>query len=244
MEKRKITVIPTKTHKTQVIESAATTLAELKADLTKAGIDYTDCTFFEGLTKIELKNDAAILPHDVPYKGTTTNNLVFMITNASKKIRSGAGLDRKAIIEEIKAKNLTEVVKKTYGKNYTNCKTEALQEILNKEAASTTADASTPTAKAAPIKKEVPNMPVTKTIDPSNYVTNLSSYVTKAELREVIESLLKEMENAGMDYSDDIDIDNIAIIGNVTSDTSNASKEEKSDSPYSASELDSMFKNM
>ena len=41
-----------------------------------------------------------------------------------------------------------------------------------------------------------------------------------------------------------IDIDNIAIIGNVTSDTSNVSKEEKSDSPYSASELDSMFKNM
>ena len=131
MEKRKITVIPTKTHKTQVIESAATTLAELKADLTKAGIDYTDCTFFEGLTKIELKNDAAILPHDVPYKGTTTNNLVFMITNASKKIRSGAKLDRKAIIEEIKVKNLAEVVKKTYGKNYTNCKTEDLQKILN-----------------------------------------------------------------------------------------------------------------
>lgn len=229
MEKRKITVIPTKTHKTQVIESAATTLAELKADLTKAGIDYTDCTFFEGLTKIELKNDAAILPHDVPYKGTTTNNLVFMITNASKKIRSGAKLDRKAIIEEIKSKNLTELVKKTYGKNYTNCKTEDLQKILSKESA--------PTAKATPAKKEAPSKPAMKADDPSNYVT-------KAELKKVIESLLKEMENAGMDYSDDIDIDNIAIIGNVTSDTSNASKEEKSDSPYSASELDSMFKNM
>ncbi len=216
MEKRKITVIPTKTHKTQVIESAATTLAELKADLTKAGIDYTDCTFFEGLTKIELKNDAAILPHDVPYKGTTTNNLVFMITNASKKIRSGAKLDRKAIIEEIKVKNLTEVVKKTYGKNYTNCKTEDLEKILNKEAAST--------AKAAPVKKEAP-----------------SNYVTKAELKKVIESLLEEMENAGMDYSDDIDIDNIAIIGNVTSDTS---KKEESDSPYSSNELDDMFKDM
>lgn len=237
MEKRKITVIPTKTHKTQVIESAATTLAELKADLTKAGIDYTDCTFFEGLTKIELKNDAAILPHDVPYKGTTTNNLVFMITNASKKIRSGAKLDRKAIIEEIKAKNLTEVVKKTYGKNYTNCKTEDLQEILNKEVASTSADASTPTAKAALAKKEAPSKPAMKTTDPSNYVT-------KAELREVIESLLKEMENEGIDYSDDVDIDNIAIIGNVTSDTSNASKEEESDSPYSSDELDDMFKGM
>ena len=234
MEKRKITVIPTKTHKTQVIESAATTLAELKADLTKAGIDYTDCTFFEGLTKIELKNDAAILPHDVPYKGTTTNNLVFMITNASKKIRSGAKLDRKAIIEEIKAKNLTEVVKNTYGKNYTNCKTEDLEKILNKEAASTTADASAPTAKVAPAKKEAPSKSAIKT-------TDLSSYVTIAELREVIESLLKEMEDAEVDYIEDVDIDNITIIGKVSS---NNSKEEKSDSPYSSNELDDMFKDM
>lgn len=234
MEKRKITVIPTKTHKTQVIESAATTLAELKADLTKAGIDYTNCTFFEGLTKIELTNDAAILPHDVPYKGTTTNNLVFMITNASKKIRSGAKLDRKAIIEEIKVKNLTEVVKKTYGKNYTNCKTEDLQKILNKEAASTTADASASTAKAAPAKKEAPSKPIMKT-------TDLSNYVTKAELRKVIESLLKEMEDADVDYIEDVDIDNIAIIGKVSSSNS---EEEKSDSPYSPNELNDMFKGM
>lgn len=226
MEKRKITVIPTKTHKTQVIESAATTLAELKADLTKAGIDYTDCTFFEGLTKIELKNDAAILPHDVPYKGTTTNNLVFMITNASKKIRSGAKLDRKAIIEEIKAKNLTEVVKKTYGKNYTNCKTEDLEKILSMN--------NTPTLKEAPAKKEVSNESVMKT-------TDLSNYVTKAELREVIESLLKEMEDVEVDYVEDVDIDNIAIIGKVSSSNS---EEEKSDSPYSSNELDDMFKDM
>ena len=226
MEKRKITVIPTKTHKTQVIESAATTLAELKADLTKAGIDYTDCTFFEGLTKIELKNDAAILPHDVPYKGTTTNNLVFMITNASKKIRSGAKLDRKAIIEEIKAKNLTEVVKKTYGKNYTNCKTEDLEKILNMN--------NTPTLKEAPAKKEVSNESVMKT-------TDLSNYVTKAELREVIESLLKEMEDVEVDFVEDVDIDNIAIIGKVSSSNS---EEEKSDSPYSSNELDDMFKDM
>ena len=234
MEKRKITVIPTKTHKTQVIESAATTLAELKADLTKAGIDYTDCTFFEGLTKIELKNDAAILPHDVPYKGTTTNNLVFMITNASKKIRSGAKLDRKAIIEEIKAKNLTEVVKKTYGKNYTNCKTEDLEKILNKEVASTTADTSASVAKAAPAKKEAPNKPAMKT-------TDLSNYITKAELREVIESLLKAMEDVYIDYAEDIIIDNIAIIGKVSSSNS---EEKKSDSPYSSNELDDMFKDM
>ena len=226
MEKRKITVIPTKTHKTQVIESAATTLAELKADLTKAGIDYTDCTFFEGLTKIELKNDAAILPHDVPYKGTTTNNLVFMITNASKKIRSGAKLDRKAIIEEIKAKNLTEVVKKTYGKNYTNCKTEDLEKILSMN------NNSAP--KEAPVKKE------TVETKSNTSVSNDTEYITKAQLKEVITGLVEEMKYVGMDYSDEINIDNISIISNVSS--SNSKKED--DSPYSSNELDDMFKDM
>ena len=224
METRKITIISTKNHSTKVINSAATTLGELKTDLNNAGIGYTDCTFFEGLTKTELKNNDAILPHDVPYKGTITNNLVFMITNASKKIKSGA--DRKSIIAEIKSKNLTEVVKNTYGKNYTNCKTEDLEKILSMN--------NTSTPKEAPAKKEVSNKPAMK-------ITDLSSYVTKAELREVIESLLEEMENAEVDYVEDVDIDNIAIIGKVSS---NNSEEEKSDSPYSSNELDDMFKDM
>ena len=220
METRKITIISTKNHSTKVINSAATTLAELKSDLNNAGISYTDCTFFEGLTKTELKNDAAILPHDVPYKGTTTNNLVFMITNASKKIRSGA--DRKSIIAEIKAKNLTEVVKKTYGKNYTNCKTEDLEKILSMN--------NTSTPKEAPAKKE--------TVE-TNVLDN-TEYVTKAQLKEVITSLVEEMKYVGMDYSDEINIDNISIISNVSS--SNSKKED--DSPYSSNELDDMFKDM
>ena len=222
METRKITIISTKNHSTKVINSAATTLGELKTDLDNAGIEYTDCTFFEGLTKTELKNNDAILPHDVPYKGTITNNLVFMITNASKKIKSGA--DRKSIIAEIKAKNLTEVVKNTYGKNYTNCKTEDLEKILSMN--------NTSAPKEAPAKKEISNNSAMNT-------TDLSSYVTKAELREVIESLLKETEKVG--YVEDIDIDNIAIIGDISS---NNSEEEKSDSPYSSNELDDMFKDM
>ena len=222
METRKITIISTKNHSTKVINSAATTLGELKTDLNNAGISYTDCTFFEGLTKTELKNDAAILPHDVPYKGTITNNLVFMITNASKKIRSGVKLDRKAIIEEIKAKNLTEVVKKTYGKNYTNCKTEDLEKILSMN------NNSAP--KEAPAKKE--------TVETN--VLNNTEYVTKNQLKEVITSLVEEMKYVGMDYSDEINIDNISIISDVSS--SNLKKED--DSPYSSNELDDMFKDM
>lgn len=222
METRKITIISTKNHSTKVINSAATTLAELKSDLNNAGISYTDCTFFEGLTKTELKNDAAILPHDVPYKGTTTNNLVFMITNASKKIRSGAKLDRKSIIEEIKTKNLTEVVKKTYGKNYTNCKTEDLEKILSMNNNSA--------LKEAPAKKETAE---------TNVFDN-TEYVTKAQLKEVITGLIEEMKYVGMDYSNEININNISIIGDVSS--SNSKKED--DSPYSSNELDDMFKDM
>ena len=226
METRKITIISTKNHSTKVINSAATTLAELKSDLNNIGIDYKDCTFFEGLTKTELKNDAAILPHDVPYKGTTTNNLVFMITNASKKIRSGAKLDRKVIIEEIKAKNLTEVVKKVYGKNYTNCKTEDLERILSMN------NNSAP--KEAPAKKE------TVETKSNTFVLNDTEYITKAQLKEVITGLVEEMKYVGMDYSDEINIDNISIIGDVSSN--NSKKED--DSPYSSNELDDMFKDM
>lgn len=228
METRKITIISTKNHSTKVINSAATTLAELKSDLRNTGIDYTDCTFFEGLTKTELKNDAAILPHDVPYKGTTTNNLVFMITNASKKIRSGA--DRKSIITEIKAKNLTEVVKKTYGKNYTNCKTEDLEKILNMN------NISAP--KEAPAKKE------TVEAKSNTSVSDNTEYITKSQLKEVIIGLVNALEDSGnVDYADDVEIDNIPIIGKVTISEDIPTKKEE-ESPYSSSELDVMFKDM
>ena len=44
-----------------------------------------------------------------------------------------------------------------------------------------------------------------------------------------------------MDYSDEINIDNISIISDISSSNS---EEEKSDSPYSSNELDDMFKDM
>ena len=228
METRKITIISTKNHSTKVINSAATTLAELKSDLRNAGIEYTDCTFFEGLTKTELKNDAAILPHDVPYKGTTTNNLVFMITNASKKIRSGA--DRKSIITEIKAKNLTEVVKNTYGKNYTNCKTEDLEKILSMN------NNSAP--KEVPAKKKEVNT-MSDNATPKN-----TEYITKAQLKEVIIGLVNALEDSGdVNYAEDVEIDNLPIIGKIVDSTDTTTKKED-DSPYSSNELDDMFKYM
>ena len=220
METRKITIISTKNHSTKVINSAATTLGELKTDLGNAGIEYTDCTFFEGLTKTELKNNDAILPHDVPYKGTITNNLVFMITNASKKIKSGA--DRKSIIAEIKSKNLTEVVKNTYGKNYTNCKTEDLEKILSMN--------NTSTPKEAPAKKE------TVETKSNTSVPNDTEYITKTQLTEILTFIFDKMDD--VEYFSSINLDNCPYLRD------NTVKKETSESPYSSNELNDMFKDM
>ena len=132
MEARKITVVETRNQSKKVIMSAATTLAELKRDFDANGIDYTDMAFYEGVSHTELKTDESILPHDVPYRGTTTNELVFMLTTANKKIKSGA-MTRKEIIATIKEKGLQQVVKDTFGKNFTNCTTSDLESLLKKE---------------------------------------------------------------------------------------------------------------
>lgn len=132
MEARKITVVETRNQKKSVIMSAATTLAELKQDFDANGIDYTDMAFYEGTSHTELKGDNAVLPHDVPYKGTITNELVFMLTTVNKKIKSGA-MTRNELFHQIKSKGLQQVVKDAFGKNFTNCTTEQLMMVLAKK---------------------------------------------------------------------------------------------------------------
>lgn len=136
MEVRKITVVSTRNQKKSVIMSAATTLAELKADLRQNGIDYEGMTFYEGTSKVELKDDNSVLPHDVPYKGQTTNELVFMLTNTNKKIRSGAAMSRADAYAAIKAKGLQGECVKRFGKNFTMCKTVDLITLIYEKSAS------------------------------------------------------------------------------------------------------------
>lgn len=136
MEVRKITVVSTRNQKKSVIMSAATTLAELKADLRQNGIDYEGMTFYEGTSKVELKDDNSVLPHDVPYKGQTTNELVFMLTNTNKKIRSGAAMSRADVYAAIKAKGLQGECVKRFGKNFTMCKTADLITLVYEKSAS------------------------------------------------------------------------------------------------------------
>lgn len=135
MEARKITVVSTKTQKKSVIMSGAETLGELKKDFREAGIDYEDMTFYEGTSKTELKSDESVLPKDVPYTNRTTgetkntNELVFMLTNTNKKIKSGA-MTRTEAYDAIKAKGLQAECQKRFGRNFTMCKTSDLVSLI------------------------------------------------------------------------------------------------------------------
>lgn len=154
MEARKITVVSTRNQKKSVIMSAATTLAELKADLRQNGIDYEGMAFYEGTSKVELKDDNSVLPHDVPYKGQTTNELVFMLTNTNKKIRSGAAMSRADVYAAIKAKGLQGECVKRFGKNFTMCKTaDLITLVYEKSASKPVSTASTKGKKVAEAKE-------------------------------------------------------------------------------------------
>lgn len=130
MELRKVTIINNKTQSQKVIQaSTATTLGELKREMREAGIEYEGMTFFEGHLRAELKDDASILPTNIPYKGQVVNDLTFLLTAPEKKIKSGA-MSRAEAYNAIKARGLQDECVKRFGKNFTMCKTQDLIDLL------------------------------------------------------------------------------------------------------------------
>ena len=234
MEARKITVVQTKNQKKSVIISAATTLAELKSDLRANGIDYDGMTFFEGTSKVELKNDASVLPHDVPYKGTITNELVFMLTNTNKKIRSGAvAMSRAEAYSAIRSMGLQDACVKKFGKNFTMCKTADLIALVQSNGASKPAPAAPKAeAKAETEKEEKVEAPA----------SNGSEYVDTVA-RAAISKLVEILEDNGTieDYEKEKVLD---ILGGAVEVAPSEEYKPKSASPYSDDEIDDMFAGM
>ena len=240
MEARKITVVQTKNQKKSVIMSAATTLAELKSDLRANGIDYDGMTFFEGTSKVELKNDASVLPHDVPYKGTITNELVFMLTNTNKKIRSGAvAMSRTEAYSAIKSMGLQDACVKKFGKNFTMCKTADLIALVqSNSAAKPTPKAE---AKAETKKEEKVETPVNTPVAPASNGGECVAAVARAAISKLVEIL--EENGTIEDYEKEEVID---ILGGkvAVSDAPSEEYKPKSASPYSDDEIDDMFAGM
>ena len=236
MEARKITVVQTKNQKKSVIMSAATTLAELKSDLRANGIDYDGMTFFEGTSKVELKNDASVLPHDVPYKGTITNELVFMLTNTNKKIRSGAvAMSRTEAYNAIKSMGLQDACVKKFGKNFTMCKTADLIALVQSNSAAKPA----PAAPKAEAKKE--ETPVNTPVAPASNGGECIDAVARAAISKLVEIL--EENGTIEDYEKE---EVLGILGGEVAVTTATSEEykPKSASPYSDDEIDDMFAGM
>lgn len=129
MEAREILVANTKTQKRSKITTAATTLGELKTAMANAGIDYSGMTFTEGISKIQLLDDATQLPQNVMYKGQATNNLVILLTNTKKNIASG-GESRQEAYQYIKEHNLQDIVKREFGRNFTQVPTDNLWALI------------------------------------------------------------------------------------------------------------------
>ena len=231
MEARKITVVSTKNQKKIIIMSAATTLAELKADLRQNGIDYTGMTFYEGTSKVELKDDASVLPHDVPYKGQTTNELVFMLTNTNKKIKSGADMSRADAYAAIKANGLQEECVKRFGKNFTMCKTADLITLVNEKSAP-----AKESVKETPAKEE--KVAETKKEEVKEQAGTAECVDTKA--RAALFRLITILEDISTLENDEAEEIKDILDGKVDVDASEDYKS-SSTSPYSDDEIDRMF---
>ena len=247
MDVRKITVVQTKNQKKSVIMSAATTLAELKSDLRDNGINYDGMTFFEGTSKVELKNDASVLPHDVPYKGTVTNELVFMLTNTNKKIRSGAAtMSRAEVYSAIKSMGLQNACVEKFGKNFTMCKTIDLIALVQSNGAVKPA----PVAPKAETKKEekeekeetpVNTSEASAPVVPASNGGECVDTVARAAISKLVEIL--EDNDTIEDYEKE---EVLSILGGKVAVSAEPSEEykPKSASPYSDDEIDDMFAGM
>lgn len=243
MDARKITVVQTKNQKKSVIMSAATTLAELKSDLRANDIDYDGMTFFEGTSKVELKNDASVLPHDVPYKGIVTNELVFMLTNTNKKIRSGAAtMSRAEAYNAIKSMGLQNACVKKFGKNFTMCKTIDLIALIQSNG---NAEPASVAPKAEAKKEEKVETPVNtpKASAPVAPASNGGECVDTVA-RAAISKLVEILEDNGTieDYEKE---EVLGILGGKVAVSAEPSEyKPKSASPYSDDEIDDMFTGM
>ena len=214
MEARKILFVLSNSSNQKSIMSEAETLGALKADMRRAGINYDGMTFYEGRTRTELKDDASVLPVNVPVpaKGTnpatTTNDLVFMLTTANKKIKSGAlSPERKNTLEEIKAKGLGAAVTAKFGKNATQCKTPDLLAFLA-EQSKPASQVATKAPKAKKVEEKVavdenPDITITEVTkgEPITGVAPCTECVDKVA-REVLSELI-EMLTDEVDLDDD-----------------------------------------
>ena len=236
METRKIVVVTTKSSKKLVLNTGVETLGELKRELDNKNFDYEGMEFTEGVSKTVLTRDDSVLPKELPFKGSITNDLAIFLTVPNKKIKSGV-MSRAEVLTAIKENHLTEECKKVYGKNFTTCKTTDLIALLDK--------------KEKAVKKDKPTMSNEDVIGNAihNKVAKENTEKSDSALEERVnklESTVKKMAQllsdglnsaADGEYPDDV-IDALDSIAN--GEDPDMSSDSDSESPFSEAELRAM----
>lgn len=144
MERREILIANNRDQSRYRVVTDATTLGELQDAIARneevyklvgqswvsapSPIDISGLTFTEGITSTQMLSRYSVLPTNVRFKGQTTNNLVMLLTNPNKQIRSGADYptDRKLFSAYIKQNSLGETITAELGNNWTRIPTDKL----------------------------------------------------------------------------------------------------------------------
>lgn len=129
MATRKIIIVDSAASKKITLSGEFNTFGDVLTAARNNGVDTVNKDFMEGITKTIFNRADALLPTDIPYKGRTTNDLVFSVTASNKNIKSGH--DRNELKVIIQTNNLSEAIKSMFNKPWTNCSNAELEQAVN-----------------------------------------------------------------------------------------------------------------
>lgn len=157
MESRKIIIVDSATGGKFEILTDATTFGELQSAARAAGINYAGKDWLEGLTKTVPTSEDSLLPTNVNYRGTTTNNLVYMLTNTNKQIKSG--MTRSELYDAFKTNPAWKAeFQAANGRNFTNAASTMLEEFVNGKLGACTCSREAGTSSDAYYKEKYDNL--------------------------------------------------------------------------------------
>lgn len=259
MEKREILIANNRDQNKYRIVTDATTLGELQDAIARnegvykmvgqswvsnpTPINISGLTFTEGITKTQLLQRDSALPTNVQFKGQTTNNLVMLLTNTTKQIRSGAyPTNRKDFGAYIKQNNLGEAIKQEFGDNWTRVSTDKLIGFFasqNGDTTSSNKDAINEVRKELKDQEkvnEVVNTPVQEETKPEKKLPDIKDAPHAATVEWFYDGI-KKMAADNLLYAEDV-----VVLADLTSELAARLTEAKP--KITASDMDDMLRSI
>lgn len=165
------------------------TLGDLKTLLRSKGIDYNGKEFVEGVTNTKLIADDSRIPTNIPFKGSTTNDVFINILNKDTKVKSGVDYSELSRADLLRAAKPHAVeIEASLGVNYTRAKSADIVAFLNKKNAAPVQKAEEATV-AETSKEEKGNCGVEKKLEMLK-----KAVLLVAEMSECTEDVEKALE--------------------------------------------------